>query len=737
MQSAVHGTRNIAPEPDARLQTDPHRPNQRRLHLHGLHRTDSPRAVARRLFQLPGTMQVVANPTARTVAVHYDSTVTSAEAVQHHLASAGYGTRPVPRSRGQMNESLAAQASERNRMALLSTLCLLALLLAWAGDLARWWPAPFSLPLYLVAYAAGGYQATRRALRDLRTGSLNVDLLMVLAAAGAAAVGERPEGAVLLFLFSLSNTLEAFVLGRTRHAIQALMDLTPEEATVRRDGCEEKVAIDTLRLGDTIVVRPGERIAADGEISAGQSSVDQSAMTGESVPVSKAVGDPVFAATLNGSGVLEIRVTKVAADSTLSRVIRMVEEAQSAKAPSERFTDWFGERYTVGVLVVAFLAVAVPIAFFAQPFGTSFYRAMTLLVVASPCAIVISIPAAIMAAIAGAARGGVLFKGGAHLEELARLQAIAFDKTGTLTVGRPQLVDLRTAPGISFDEVLQLAAAAESLSEHPLAKAVVDAAKAHDLEIGPATEAKALVGRGVEARIGDRLVRVGKPELWSEHAVILPPSLAAEEAQLAAQGKTTVWVGDEQRVLGVLAIADALRPEAAEAIAKLRAAGIGHLTMLTGDRHKVAATIASQLGLNFRAELMPEQKLQCIKSLRDRYDVVAMVGDGINDAPALATASLGISLGNAGTDVALETADIVLMSDDLRRLSYAVSLARQTQRIIRQNLIFAFTTMSLLVAGTLFSHLRLPIAVLGHEGSTVLVILNGLRLLAYRPDRIL
>ena len=655
------------------------------------------------------------------------------KAIKASTIGAGHAVQQPRSARDDLRETRWLEAASRRRMAALTVVCLVALLLGWVGEATHVVPTSIFLALYCASYASGGFYATSRAWRELRSGTLNVDLLMVLAAAGAAAVGEWPEGAVLLFLFSLSNTLEEFVLGRTRRAVEALMDLTPEAATVRRDGVEQRVAVEELRLDDVVIVRPGERIPADGTLLSGHTSVDQAPVTGESMPVEKAIGDVLFAATLNGSGAIEVRVTKLASESTLSRIVRLVEQAQSEKAESQRFTDWFGQRYTMGVLVAAMLIIALPMLFLEEAFDVAFYRAMTVLVVASPCAVVISIPAAIMSAITSAARGGVLFKGGAHLERAATLRAIAFDKTGTLTVGRPQLVDLMAASGTSEDEVLQLAASAESLSEHPLARAVVEAAQKRGLELLPASDMEALIGRGLQARVGKRSILIGKPGLWPENGAI-SEQLQATAGRLMREGKTTVFVGDATQVIGVLAIADTLRPSAPAAIQQLKVLGIEHIAMLTGDNKAVAAAISEKLGIGYEAELLPEDKLRAIQGLRERYGDVAMVGDGINDAPGLAAASMGISLGGTGTDVALETADVVLMADDLRHLPYAIGLARAARRIIVQNIVFAFAMMAMLLTAIFFGSLRLPFAVLGHEGSTVLVILNGLRLLAFpRP----
>jgi Cd2+/Zn2+-exporting ATPase len=562
-----------------------------------------------------------------------------------------------------------------------------------------------------------------------------VDLLMITAAAGAAAIGEWPEGAILLFLFSASNTLEQYILGRTCRAIEALMELSPEEAVVRRDGKERRVPVEELCVGDTVIVRPGERIAVDGIVRAGRTSVDQSAMTGESIPVEKAVGDLVFAGTLNQLGAIEVEVSQPARETKLARIIQLVEEAQSAKAQSERLTDWFGRHYTLAVLVAAVLTLLVPLMFWQESFEVALYRAMTMLVVASPCAVVISIPAAILAAITGAARGGVLFKGGAHLERAAAIRAIAFDKTGTLTIGRPHLVELRTVEGISPGEVLALAASAESLSEHPLAGAVVEAAKAKNLPLQPASDLEAVVGHGIRARVAGKPVFVGKAGLFTERGVAIPSFLEEAAGSLAEGGNTTLFVGTETSVLGLIAVADTLRPGAEAAVAGLRALGVEKMLILSGDSPRVAEAIGKRLGMEAMGALLPEDKLRVLQGLRAQYGVVAMMGDGINDAPALVSADLGISLGDTASDIALETADVVLVGDDLARLPSVVALSRQTLRIIRQNLLVAFGMIGVLLVITFFGSLRLPFAVIGHEGSTLLVTLNSLRLLALPRPR--
>ncbi len=599
------------------------------------------------------------------------------------------------------------------------------------------WPVGrmVALTAFLIAFVVGGTDISGHAVEDLRNGRVTIDLLMILAAVGAAVIGDWAEGAILLFLFSLSHALEHFVLGRTRRAIRALMQLTPEEAVVLRRGSELTIPVDKLVVGDTVVVQPSARIPADGTVTSGRTSVDQSPMTGESIPVDKQVGDSVFAGTLNHQGSIQVEVTRVASETTLARMVKLVEEAQSERAASQQFTDWFGHRYTWAVLAGSLIVLWIGYFGLQEKFSVAFYRAMTVLVVASPCAVVISIPAAILSAITSAAKGGVLFKGGSHLERAALLRAMAFDKTGTLTMGRPRLVDIVPAVGISEIELLSAGAALEKHSEHPLARAVVEAAVARGIAIREADSVEAVVGCGIVGTwIGGRL-RAGKLSWFRDDNVQLDDDLARQADEFLAAGKTVICVGNETHVWGLLTVADTLRPTAAAAVQELRRLGLSPLVMLSGDHPVVAGQIAGELGIEFQGGLLPEDKLRIIESLRLNHGPVGMIGDGMNDAPSLAAADVGFSLGGAGTDVALETADIVLLADDLRRLPYAIALARRTQQIIRQNLILAFSVMAVLLIAAMVITLPLPLAVVGHEGSTVAVILNGLRLLTFpKPE---
>lgn len=600
-------------------------------------------------------------------------------------------------------------------------------------------PLP-ALILYIVAYAAGGVfgvQAGWAALRELR---IDVDLLMILAALGAAVVGQPFEGAMLLFLFSLSNVLQEMALQRTRRAIESLMELRPDTAQVEREGEWVILPIEEVQLDDRFVVKPGERLPLDGVIVAGQAHIDQAAITGESMPVNKEKGDTVFAGTINQNGHLEVRVTKLAQESTLARLIEMVEEAQGEKAGTQRFIDKAEQYYAIGVILFTAVVWAVPQLMGWEPFSDSLYRAMTIMVAASPCAIVISTPATVLSAIGNGARRGILFKGGIYVENAAAIKVIAFDKTGTLTVGKPEMTDLiKLDEAIAPEELLLLTAAVEARSEHPLAQAVVRAAAAEGLTLPEATGFTSQVGRGVEAEVNGRFIRIGNGRYFQNIPTQNLENAQTKAAELEAEGKTSVIVAEldankqQAQVLGVVAFADVLRPDTHQVIQDLKQAGIERVVMLTGDNETVARHIAAEAGVDdYYAELLPADKVDAIKQIEAQYGPTAMVGDGVNDAPALATATIGIAMGAAGTDVALETADIVLMADDLSNLPYLIGLSHATRRTLVVNLTFALAMIVMMVAAVFSINLALPLAVIGHEGGTVLVSLNGLRLLGYK-----
>jgi Cd2+/Zn2+-exporting ATPase len=498
-----------------------------------------------------------------------------------------------------------------------------------------------------------------------------------------------------------------------------------------RDGAEAEVPVEAVQLDDVVIVRPGERIPVDGSVVRGQSSVDQSTITGESMPAQKETGSPVFAGTVNQHGTLEIGVTKLTADSTLSKIIQMVEDAQARRAPTQRFIDTFEQYYAIVVIIAALAFILVPVFVLGFPFEETFYRAMVLLVVASPCALVISTPASILSAIANAARRGVLFKGGIHLENAATIQVVAFDKTGTLTLGTPQVTDVVPAGGHSADDLIALTATAESRSEHPLAQAVLREAKTRGLPVSGADAFEALPGMGVRARVDGEEILVGSTQLMAQHGHVLPDELATDKARLEGEGKTVLLVHNQTWV-GAMAIADKVRPDAAQTVAAIKRSGIKRVVMLTGDNARVAEAVARTVGVDeAHADLLPSDKVSVLKKLEEQYGPVAMVGDGVNDAPALAVSTLGIAMGAAGTDVALETADVVLMADDLAKIPYVLGLAKRARRVVWQNIVFSMAVVVMLIVGTFGVNLPLPLGVVGHEGSTLIVVANGLRLLAF------
>ena len=587
--------------------------------------------------------------------------------------------------------------------------------------------------LYLMAYVTGAFFGIQAIWQSVRQWTINVDLLMLLAAIGAACVNHAFEGASLLFLFSLSNVLQSYAIERTRKAIHALMQLRPENALVRRNGDTVTLPIDDLLVDDVVVVRPGERVPLDGVVTEGQSSLDEASLTGESLPVSKKAGDTVFAGTINQTGAIEIRVTKLAKDSTIARLIELVEEAQSEKAKTQRWLDQAEQYYAIGVILFTLSLIVGPLLFSHDAkFSEVFYRAMTVMVVASPCALIISTPATILSAIGGAARRGVLFKGGAHLEKTAGVRVVVVDKTGTITEGKARVTDL-----FGEEETLQLAAAVEAKSEHPLAQAIVTECKRRQLAIPECVDFQSVSGEGASALVDGGRVAVGNERYFHKHTPIDFEEARTQLAEFQELGKTAVIVarivGNSATALGVIAIADVIREDAATAIAELKKIGIKRVVMLTGDNWHVAEAIAKQAGIDeFYAELRPEDKMKIIKKIREE-DPVAMVGDGVNDAPALASATVGIAMGAAGTDVAMETADVVLMSNNLHNVAFAIGLSRHAKRVVFQNLTFALAVIVVLIASALGLHLPLTLGVLGHEGSTVLVCLNGLRLLVFRP----
>ena len=609
-----------------------------------------------------------------------------------------------------------------------------------------------ALTFYVAAYIFGGFFTVREALDNLRHKRFEIDTLMIAAAAGAALLGHWSEGALLLALFSLGHALEGYAMGRARRAIEALAKLAPETANVRRDEAVEQISVDQLKIGDIVVVKPNERLPADGLVITGESSVDQAPVTGESVPVDKrplpaepgtdadfnraAAENKVFAGTINGPGALDVWVARPAQETTLARVVRMVAEAQAQRSPTQQFTERF-ERIFVPCVLVGVTALMFVWLVVDETFQQSFYRAMAVLVAASPCALAISVPSAVLSGIARAGRGGVLVKGGGPLENLGTLKAIAFDKTGTLTEGKPRLTDIVPASAVGQDELLRHAVAIEEMSDHPLATAVVRDGRQR---LGSAASLKAervesITGKGVKGQVNGQNVWIGKPGLFDgSNGPAMPDEVRTKALELEKSGRTVMVVRRGDSFLGALGLMDTERAAARDVIARLKQLGIQRMIMLTGDNQSVADAIAKQVGLtDAKGGLMPEDKVAFIADLRKREGKVAMVGDGVNDAPALANATVGIAMGAAGSDVALETADIALMADDLNHLPFAVGLSRRTSGIIKQNLWVSLGVVAVLIPSTLLG-LQIGAAIIFHEGSTLLVVVNALRLLAYKEQ---
>ncbi|MDP2318987.1 MAG: heavy metal translocating P-type ATPase [Acidobacteriota bacterium] len=704
------------------------------IHLVGAE--DAGGRVEDALRNLSGVLDAAVNLAAQQARIEFDRTATTAEAVIASVARLGYGAPPVAalsaRTDGTGDAPTGAWYSRNQELAW--SLC--AGLLLVAGVVGERWfglPSAVAIALYLGAYAFGGFDLVRHALGSITKGGFrfDIDLLMLVAAVGAAALGEWAEGAFLLFLFALAHALEHYALDRARGAIRALGELAPRFARIIRDGKEEQVAVEQVKAGTVVLVRPAERIPVDGTVLKGQSAVNQAPITGESVPVDKAAGAEVFAGTVNGDGALEITTTRAVGDRTLDRIVTLVAEAQTQKAPTQLFADRFERVFVPLVLIADVLLIVIPPLMGWWTWPVSFYRGMAMLVAATPCALALGTPAAILAGIAQAARHGVLIKGGAHLENLGITKALAFDKTGTLTIGRPEVTDVVNFE-VPTDELLRIAAAVEQKSQHPLAEAIVRHASGQGLVWPAAGELESLTARGVRSSVAGVRVEIGALRLWEELGVEIPGPVRQEVKRLQAAGRSTVVVRHNTQFIGVIGIADRPREGVRAILDRLRAIGVSPLVMLTGDNQGVARAIAADVGVDtFRADLLPEDKVTAIRELVTQHGNVGMVGDGVNDAPALAHATVGIAMGAAGTATALEAADIALMGDDLGQLPFAVGLARQTRAIIRQNLYVSLGVIALLVIATTTGLIGMGPAVFFHEGSTLLVIANALRLLVY------
>ena len=696
------------------------------LHVANLDCDQDVRRIERALGRAQGVTSLKVFPKAGRVAFGYDTRATSAQELERSLRELGFPSRP--------RDERATPALWLNPKVLASVSSGLLLLAGWLLDQGGAGGEAVTAT-YLSSLLAGGYYFGREALEDLLfEREIGIELLMTMAAVVATLMGAPGEGAMLAFLYSISEAAEGYTEEKTRSAIKALMDLAPKVALVRREGREVELPVEELVVGDVFIVKPGQSIPTDGDVLAGTSSVNQAPVTGESVPVEKAPGDPVFAGSINAEGALDVRATKAFAENTIARIIALVEEAQERKGRSERSIERFGKRYSPAVLAVGVLVAVVPPLLLGTPWTPWIARATVFIVAAAPCALVISIPVTLVAALGTAARRGILIKGGVYLEELAKVRVVALDKTGTLTRGQPEVTDVIPVPTrpddppVPVDRALALAAGIEARSQHPLALAVLRHAEAAGVAPAEAGDFRSLTGAGASARVDGRMIYVGSPELFERQLGVSLPS--ADIARLQSEGKTVIVVGDQHAAWALLAIRDGVRANARAAIAALRAAGVRKIMMLTGDNERTAAAIAAEVEVDeVFAGLTPDGKAAKVRELTQRYGHVAMVGDGVNDAPALAEATVGIAMGAAGTDVALETADVALMGDDLERLADALQLAKRNQRIVRQNLGLSAVVIGVLVVGAVAGALSLPIAVLGHELSEFVVIASGLRML--------
>lgn len=686
-------------------------------------------AIERGLQDFPGITDLKVYPKSAKVAIAYDPAATQPEIVSKKLTSLGFPA--------QQGLTMAEPPKPwRNPKVITSVLSGVLLLVGWLVGLAGA-SEIVSTVIYIAAILIGGYYFGREALEELIfEREIGIEMLMAVAAVVATVLGMPAEGAMLVFLYSISEAAEGYTEQKTRSAIKALMNLAPKVALVRRDGGEREIPVEELEVGDVFIVKPGQSIATDGIILTGISSVNQAPVTGESVPVEKQPADTVFAGSINGEGALEVRATKTFADNTIARIIHLVEEAQENKGKSERFIERFGARYSPVVLLLGILIAVVPPLFLGADWATWIARATVFIVAAAPCALVISIPITLVASLGTGARNGVLIKGGVFIEELAKVKVVALDKTGTLTRGKPEVTDVvlfrqeSDRPAKSQQELLALAAGIERRSAHPLAEAIVRYAEKERIQPAELADFRSLTGAGASARLDGHTVYIGSPDLFHSTLGISLEHAWNDINHLQSEGKTVVVLGDEEHPLGLVAIRDNIRSNARLAIEAMHATGIEKVAMLTGDNERTAQAIARELSIDdVYADLKPEDKVTKVRELAERYGHVAMVGDGVNDAPALAESTVGVAMGAAGTDVAMETADVVLMADDLEKLAYALQLANRNQKVVNQNLVLSAIVIGALVVGALTGYFTLPTVVLAHEISEFVVIASGLRML--------
>jgi Cd2+/Zn2+-exporting ATPase len=714
------------------------RPAQIILNLDGMVSTRSEQLIESTIAKLPGIVGVTASFPSHSVRVEFDRNRCALPEIASRLDRLGFRIRPPGSSSAIATEAKAAAKTRKRRLQELAiehhkiAMAIAGALLLLVAVITKFSHGPAALRYVCVGagFVLAGWFTAIDTFHVLRQFRFDIDVLMFAAAFGAAALGHYEEGCFLLVLFAFGGAGEELAMDRARRAIEALAKLAPETAILRDDsGHERLVNVKDLHVGDRVVVRPFDRVPADGLVESGTSAIDQSPITGESAAVEKQVGSHVFAGTINGEGLLVVSVGKLAGESTLAKIVEMVNEAQTTKSPTQLFTDRVEKWYVPLVLVGTAALIFLPPLMGGGVWGTWFYRAMAFLTAASPCALAIGTPAAVLSGIARAARLGVLVKGGVHLENLGRIRVIAFDKTGTLTRGKPVVTDVVSLNGMAEDEVLSLAAAVEKTSTHPLAAAIVAEASARGLAVPEAFEAQQIPGHGITGMVDGRKVSAGRAKLFDNEQAV-----AAAASRLGAEGKSIVVVGIDRTPMGMVGLADRERDNAAATLSKLKQIGIARTIMLTGDRQPVAAEVARRIGIDeFHADLLPHDKLERVGQLQGQYGPLAMLGDGVNDAPALAAATVGIAMGAGGTDVAIETADVALMADDLQKLPDAIALSRFSRRIIQQNLVIALGVIAVLAPLAAMGFTYLGVAVLFHEGSTVVVVLNSIRLLLYKP----
>lgn len=691
--------------------------------IEGLSCTNCAGKFEKNVKQLPGVTSATVNFGASKISVEGQTTI-------EELEEAGAFENLIIRDDQENDEQVRSKESfiKRN-IALIISLGFI--LVAVISQLSLGEDHLLTKALYILAIIIGGFDLFKEGFSDLIKLDFSMESLMTIAIIGAAFIGEWVEGSIVVILFAISEALERFSMDKARQSIRSLMDIAPKEALIRRNNVEQLVSVDKIDIDDIMIIKPGQKIAMDGLVINGHSSVNQAAITGESVPVEKQLDDEVFAGTLNEEGVLEVKVTKKVTDTTIAKIIHLVEEAQGERAPAQAFVDKFAKYYTPFIIIMALLIVVVPPLFFGGDWNKWLYQGLSILVVGCPCSLVISTPVSIVSAIGNAAKNGVLVKGGVYLEEIGHLRAIAFDKTGTLTKGKPVVTDFIATSSETDINYLSIISSLESLSQHPLASAILNEADKTNVDYKSIQieDFQSITGKGLTGIHQNIRYYIGSPKLFSA-SVIEETAVKVQYRQFQEQGKTAMYFGTDEQILGVIAVADEVRDSSAAVISELHKLSIEHTIMLTGDNTKTAESIGKQLGVTeIKGDLMPQEKLDSIKALRTTYNKVAMVGDGINDAPALAASTVGIVMGGAGTDTALETADVALMGDDLQKLPFIVRLSRQTLKVIKQNITFSLGIKLLALLLVIPGWLTLWIAIVADMGATLLVTLNGLRLM--------